>query len=649
MNDSFLSEVGFHVGNVRENLECRYLHNVNDSEQCIFVNSTKDCYVDESLIQYTIFIYCGLGPQLVPLAIIILIFWLLMLFVSLAVVADNFFCPSLEVIAIVMHMSENIAGVTLLAFGNGAPDVFSAISAVNNMKDGDVGLVFGALLGAGVFLTTVVVGAVTLVGPFRSMQRPLLRDMIFYIATIFMTFYIYHKGSINFIESLVYLVGYAVYVVVVIVSRLIYQWQKRINHLNSPSIVKEEDTGTSDEDDSIPRPALLVTSQMHSTNDVESGIVLPQPIAGQVSLQVELVVNASAEENRVVDNNSSSCFLLPCSSSSVNADSELIDSETTPLLRSNHSNHSNDVKQGCITKITSLCKMKPGDCSLTAWKEFLLAISPIIISEWMLEGDKYFLRRIFAVFKAPGLFLFRLTVPLVDDKCPKNNWNKHLNMLHCVITPVFTVFALRYQFALERIGNVLPVWVIVLLIGVLAACIVFFTSCRNEPPAYHRVFAFIGFFASVMWIKNIANEVVNILQSAGVVFGVSNLVLGLTFLAWGNSVPDLICDVAVAKIKRPRVGLSACFGGPLFNTLLGIGFPFAMATYTYGTMHIVPSPVGYFLFVGLACSLISSLILIPLCQFYMKKPYAIFLICLYIVFLIVALLIESKVINWRMF
>ena len=38
-------------------------------------------------------------------------------------------------------------GVTLLAFGNGAPDVFSALSAVENMKNDDVGLVLGALLG----------------------------------------------------------------------------------------------------------------------------------------------------------------------------------------------------------------------------------------------------------------------------------------------------------------------------------------------------------------------------------------------------------------------------------------------------------------------------------------------------------------------
>jgi len=37
--------------------------------------------------------------------------------------------------------------VTLLAFGNGAPDVFSALSAVQNMKNNEVGLLMGALLG----------------------------------------------------------------------------------------------------------------------------------------------------------------------------------------------------------------------------------------------------------------------------------------------------------------------------------------------------------------------------------------------------------------------------------------------------------------------------------------------------------------------
>ena len=38
-------------------------------------------------------------------------------------------------------------GVTFLAFGNGAPDVFSAVAAIGNAKAGDAGLAIGALFG----------------------------------------------------------------------------------------------------------------------------------------------------------------------------------------------------------------------------------------------------------------------------------------------------------------------------------------------------------------------------------------------------------------------------------------------------------------------------------------------------------------------
>lgn len=38
-------------------------------------------------------------------------------------------------------------GVTFLAFGNGAPDIFSAIAAIGNAKNGDAGLAIGALFG----------------------------------------------------------------------------------------------------------------------------------------------------------------------------------------------------------------------------------------------------------------------------------------------------------------------------------------------------------------------------------------------------------------------------------------------------------------------------------------------------------------------
>lgn len=53
------------------------------------------------------------------------------------------------------------------------------------------------------------------------------------------------------------------------------------------------------------------------------------------------------------------------------------------------------------------------------------------------------------------------------------------------------------------------------------------------PP---QIFAFLGFLTSALWINVAATEVVNILRSLGVVFRLSNTVLGLTLLAWGNSI-----------------------------------------------------------------------------------------------------------------
>ena len=48
---------------------------------------------------------------------------------TLSSTADDYLSPSLETISTKVGMSESVAGVTLLAFGNGAPDVMAAISA----------------------------------------------------------------------------------------------------------------------------------------------------------------------------------------------------------------------------------------------------------------------------------------------------------------------------------------------------------------------------------------------------------------------------------------------------------------------------------------------------------------------------------------
>src|ERR1700733_876014 len=81
---------------------------------------------------------------------------------------------------------------------------------------------------------------------------------------------------------------------------------------------------------------------------------------------------------------------------------------------------------------------------------------------------------------------------------------------------------------------------IVFGVTIVIAIIVYFTSKYEEPPVYHWVFAYIGFVIAVCWIYALANEVVDLLQAIGVIFDLSDLILGLTVLAWGNSLGGIM-------------------------------------------------------------------------------------------------------------
>ena len=59
-----------------------------------------------------------------------------------------------------------------------------------------------ALAGAGIFVTTVVAGGIALVKPFTAASRPFLRDVIFYMVAIFLTFLILFFGRITLGEAL---------------------------------------------------------------------------------------------------------------------------------------------------------------------------------------------------------------------------------------------------------------------------------------------------------------------------------------------------------------------------------------------------------------------------------------------------------------
>ncbi|KAJ6054960.1 hypothetical protein N7444_004058 [Penicillium canescens] len=94
---------------------------------------------------------------------------------------------------------------------------------------------------------------------------------------------------------------------------------------------------------------------------------------------------------------------------------------------------------------------------------------------------------------------------------------------------------------------------------------------RTLPAQWRPFLSLLGFLVAISWIATIATEVVSLLKTIGVILNISDSLLGLTIFAVGNSLGDLVADITVAKLGYPVMALSACFGGPMLNILLGIG------------------------------------------------------------------------------
>ncbi|MED6255253.1 hypothetical protein ATANTOWER_006739 [Ataeniobius toweri] len=530
---------------------CDLVMNYSAPERCAFVKRTPDCSVADGFINYLKLAFCLLPPNLTPLTITLCIIWLLVLFFILGLAASKFFCPNLSAISSTLHLSHNVAGVTFLALGNGAPDIFSAIAAISHPHT--AGLAVGALFGAGIFVTTVVAGSVSLVKPFPVASRPFLRDVVFYMIAVFWTFLILYRGSTTLGETLGYMGLYVVYVLTVIISTYIYNRQKGsvTNGVqNVPHIPEFNSSYSSDEDD------------------------VPGLIDGTVQQEYE--------------------------------------SEYSPLLPY---------------------------CESTS--EILLSsLNPVDNRKWRRKPWTW---KVLKVVKTPLEVLLLFCVPVVDPDKEDKNWKRPLNSLHLITSPLLCVLVFQSgAYGDLMIQGELPVWLLTLLLGMFLAAIVFCNTTNDHPPKYHPLFALLGFVVSAVLISAAASEVVSLLHMLGVVLSLSNTVLGLTLLAWGNSIGDCFSDITIAQQGYPRMAIAACFGGIIFNMLFGVGLGCLVQMCTTHSFVQFESQglLTWILAGSLGLSLVLSFIIVPLSQFHLGRSYGIFLLIFYSIFLVIALLTE---------
>ena len=210
-------------------LQCRPLDFKLASDQCAHVRDL--CPTSETVlsIPYLQLYFCT-DPPVRPFVFTALLLWLLFIFSTLGISASDFFTPNLAAIAQFLGLSEDVAGVTLLAFGNASPDVFATFSA---MRTNSGSLAIGELLGAASFIVSCVVGSMCIIRPFKVDRIPFLRDVSFFTVAICMLLFILRDGTITAVESILLVVWYVCYAFTVIVGGWWVSRRERKRHIEA--------------------------------------------------------------------------------------------------------------------------------------------------------------------------------------------------------------------------------------------------------------------------------------------------------------------------------------------------------------------------------------------------------------------------------
>uniref|UniRef100_A0A7S4NBM3 Sodium/calcium exchanger membrane region domain-containing protein n=1 Tax=Paramoeba aestuarina TaxID=180227 RepID=A0A7S4NBM3_9EUKA len=604
--------------------KCTFVITKDDGSEGQECESTTDvcelyelgCEEQGGLINYIGF-YCNFPIGWVCV-VVFLVPWLVCIFFLLGMTAEDYFCPVLNIISDRLSLSPEVAGITILALGNGSPDVFSTIVAIQSPPDG-FKIAIGELIGAGCFVTMTVVGVVAVVATCNLKRVSFIRDVCFYMGGVCVVALMISRQEIPIYESLLLLVGYGVYVGVSIWMN--YMQKKKKNTLlggREDQLLSEKGEISDIDDDDL--------------DDIDfSGV---EEESRKIYLaKVGIVVQDEEDDSYHVIQPRMSPRLSP----------------RHPQRRGSRSEYEILAHQGGGTSLLdddehSINKDEEGCVELTFWEKYQPVMQERLeqFAEECCWDEKSWKEKFLYVLFSPFTFLFNATIPVPDEE----NWSRRWAYICPIFIPL--VLSVAFGFLTNLLGGVFPLMLIVEAAALPVAALIYYFTNDNEPPKYKYIFVAVSFFMSILWIYLIANELVSLLTALGAIIGIPPDIMGLTVLAWGNSVGDMVSNVIVAKQGYPSMALAATYGGPLFNLFLGLGLAI-----TFWTALNYPSPycVNFtssviIAMVFLVISLAVTLSVVAYNKFLIPKKFSAFLISWYCLYMLFAVLNKVGVLQF---
>ncbi|XP_014730075.1 PREDICTED: sodium/potassium/calcium exchanger 1 [Sturnus vulgaris] len=524
--------------------------------------------------------------------VVLHIFGMMYVFVALAIVCDEYFVPALGVITEKLQISEDVAGATFMAAGGSAPELFTSLIGVF-ISHSNVGI--GTIVGSAVFNILFVIGTCALFSRqiLHLTWWPLFRDISFYIVDLLMLILFFLDSVIDWWESLLLLTAYATYVFTMKQNVFLEQWvkeelKKKLNAVQAASPEHMQKTSTrAVVDDGTMKPP--------EVRKLQPGPVL-QRGSSSASLHnsqmrgtiVQLMIHtldplAEAKFKDKVD-------IL---SNMAKAKAETLEGQGS---------QPEEEKKASTVKVTPASESEPSKDTQKA--DVAQDGQPPSSSDTSDDSSS----------------------ESQDSDSDSSEGDENDEPLSLEWPETRTKQAI-YLFLFPI---VFPLWSTL-------------PDVRNPES---KKFFVITFFGSILWIAAFSYLMVWWAHQVGETIGISEEIMGLTILAAGTSIPDLITSVIVARKGLGDMAVSSSVGSNIFDITVGLPVPWFLFSIFNGLSPVAVSSNGLFCaIVLLFLMLLFVIISIAVCKWKMNKLLGLTMFALYFVFLIISVMLEDKIIS----
>ncbi|NXW89205.1 NCKX1 protein, partial [Alopecoenas beccarii] len=527
--------------------------------------------------------------------VVLHIFGMIYVFVALAIVCDEYFVPALGVITEKLQISDDVAGATFMAAGGSAPELFTSLIGVF-ISHSNVGI--GTIVGSAVFNILFVIGTCALFSReiLHLTWWPLFRDISFYIVDLLMLILFFLDSVIDWWESLLLLTAYATYVFTMKQNVYLEQWvkqelNKKLNAVQAASAehIRKKSSGAI-ADDGTKKPAdgrKLQPSSALQRGSSSASLHNSQMRSTIFQLMIHTLdplAEAKFKDRVDILSNITKTEALAGQGSKPEAEEEKKTLGTIQVIPASDSEPSKDKQKADAPQ-----DGQPSSDSDTSSD-----------SSSKSEEDSD------------------------NDSADDDDENDE------PLSLAWPETRKKQAIYLFLFPIVFPLWSTM-------------PDVRNPDS---KKFFVLTFFGSIIWIAAFSYLMVWWAHQVGETIGISEEIMGLTILAAGTSIPDLITSVIVARKGLGDMAVSSSVGSNIFDITVGLPVPWFLYSLFNGLSPVAVSSNGLFCaIVLLFLMLLFVIISIAACKWKMNKLLGLTMFALYFVFLIISVMLEDKIIS----